>query len=242
MLTSDRNLDWDGLYNARDLGGLPTASGEATRHRSLIRADGLSRLTSQGWDAMRRYGVRTCIDLRSSWEVAEHPYSPPASDVVRVAAPWEDGLLDDLEFGGWAASGVLSCALYFAPFLERFPERTAAVVRAIADAPAGGVVFHCERGRDRTGLLSILLLSLARVPDEVIVADHLATDVRLIATGIGQGHVPLDGEAELYAERGTTAEAIVTDLLADFDAAQYLLTAGLSSKDLDAVRGRLVPG
>ena len=242
MPTSDRNLDWDGLYNARDLGGLPTASGEATRHHSLVRTDGLSRLTPQGWDAMRRYGVRTCIDLRSSWEVTEHPYEPPSPHVVRVAAPWEEGLLDDAEFAGWATSGVLSCALYFAPFLERFPGRTAAVVRAVADAPAGVVVFHCERGRDRTGLLSILLLSLAGVPGDVIVADHIATDARLFATGIGQGHVPLDGEAELYAERGTTAEATVTALLAGFDAMQYLLTAGLSSKDLDAVRGRLVPG
>jgi protein-tyrosine phosphatase len=240
VLAGERDLDWEGLFNARDLGGLPLASGGTTRFGSLVRADGLQRLTPAGWGALHGHGVRTCVDLRSSWEVSEHPYAPPRSDVVRVAAPWEEGLLDDPEFGDWATSGVLGCALYFGPFLERFPERTAEVVRVIAEAPAGALVFHCERGRDRTGLLALLLLSLAGVPDDVIIADHLATDARLIATGIARGHVPLVGEAELYAERGTTAEATVGDLLAGFDAASYLLDAGLSPDDLAVVRARLV--
>jgi len=127
-------------------------------------------------------------------------------------------------------------ALYFERFLDRCPDRTADVLRAVADAGPGGVLFHCQRGRERTGLLAMVLLSLAGVPVDVIVADYLRT------RGIALGHVSLEGEAELYAARGTDAEATLTALLADFDVADYLRNAGMSAVELARLRSRLVDG
>ena len=240
-MDDERDLAWAGMYNVRDLGGLPTADGGTTRFGAVVRSEGLVRLEPAGWAALEGHGIRTCIDLRSDFELAERPYQAGVSGVAILSAPWEEGLLDDPEFRDWAESGVLGTALYFAPFLERWPRRTAEVVRAVANAGPGGVLYHCQRGRDRTGLLTMLLLSVVGVPDEVIVADHLRTDDRLIAQGIGLGHVSLDGEAELFASRGTTAEATLFELLAGLNAADYLLDAGLTAKELDAIRKKLRP-
>jgi protein tyrosine/serine phosphatase len=55
------------------------------------------------------------------------------------------------------------------------PERAAAVLDAIATAPPGAVLFHCESGRDRTGLIALLLLAAADVEPEDIVTDYLAS-------------------------------------------------------------------
>jgi hypothetical protein len=115
-------------------------------------------------------------------------------------------------------------------------------VKAVAAARPGGVLYHCERGRDRTGLLTLVLLSLAGVPTEVIVADHLLTDERLVSHGLALGHVGLDGEAELYAGRGTTAEAALLALLEDLDIADHLGRAGLTADDVRAIRRRLAEG
>ncbi|MEJ7655382.1 MAG: tyrosine-protein phosphatase [Chloroflexia bacterium] len=41
----DRNLDWDGCFNARDLGGLSTARGRRTRWGAVVRSDSLDHLT-----------------------------------------------------------------------------------------------------------------------------------------------------------------------------------------------------
>jgi len=41
--------------------------------------------------------------------------------------------------------------LYHRPFLERMPQRAAAVVAVIADAEPGGVLVHCAAGQDRAG-------------------------------------------------------------------------------------------
>jgi len=58
-------------------------------------------------------------------------------------------------------------------------DRSAAVLGAIAGAAPGGGVFHCVGGRDRTGQIAILLLALAGVDAERIVADYELSDVRL---------------------------------------------------------------
>lgn len=63
-----RRLQWDGCYNTRDLGGLRTVDGQDIRRRVLVRSDNLSRLTEAGWQALVSYGIRTVLDLRTSWE------------------------------------------------------------------------------------------------------------------------------------------------------------------------------
>ncbi len=64
-------LDWEGCFNVRDVGGLPTADGRATRFGILVRADSLARLTEAGCLAARDYGLATIVDLRSQREVDE---------------------------------------------------------------------------------------------------------------------------------------------------------------------------
>ena len=64
----DRNLVWDGIFNARDLGGLRTDDGYRTRWSALVRSDGPDRLTEVGWTALYEHGIRTIIDLRNDDE------------------------------------------------------------------------------------------------------------------------------------------------------------------------------
>lgn len=233
-----RDLDWPGSYNVRDLGGLPTLAGGTTRSGRVIRSESSHFFDPAAWVDVAASGVRTTVDLRSSWEVQAGPYEPPLP-IRRVPAPLEDGLLDDPGFREMGEDGRLGTALYFAPYLERWPDRAAAALREIGDAPPGGVLFHCERGRDRTGLIALLLLSLVGVPDDVIVADHLATDERLRERGVALGHVPLDGEAELYARHRTDAEAVLIALLENLDVEDLLRTTGATAQEVTALRRRL---
>lgn len=233
-MNGDRHLDWEGLANTRDLGGLPTRDGGRTRRGVFVRSECPDRMGEAGWRSLVAHGITTCVDLRSSWEVDERPCAPPLPGIAVVAAPLEDGLLADVEFLDWATSGLLGTALYYAPYLARWPERAVAAVAAVAEAP-GGVLFHCQRGRDRTGLVALLLLAAAGVPDEVIVADVIASDARLAVAAVDRTPDEVAAEDALYAARGTTAEATLTALLADLDVASLL-----PSPTLATVRARLV--
>jgi protein tyrosine/serine phosphatase len=239
-VSNQRDLDWDGCYNVRDLGGLPTIDGRTTRWGAVIRADAPSGLTEAGWRAARDHGVATIIDLMEAHERRPDTASRP-DGLTEIHVPI-DGT-DDGDF--WAplrANGHWGTVLYYSPFLERFPDRIATAVRAFADAPAGGILLHCGRGRDRTGLVSMVLLSLAGVRPAAIVEDYLASDSDRIVglrAALGLPDDTTNVEA-IYQRAGTTSGDALAQFVRSLDAESVLLSGGLAAHDLDRVRTRLV--
>jgi protein tyrosine/serine phosphatase len=167
-----RVLVWDGCTNVRDLGGLSTVDGRKTLWRAIVRSDTPSRLTEAGWSALYAYGIRTIITLRTHGMTEnELDFKPPYSDIAIVQAAIED--ITDTEFlQQWAATNLWGTPLYYKDALQRWPERHAAVISAVARAQPGGVLFHCIRGHDRTGIIALLLLTLAGVTLDDIIADY----------------------------------------------------------------------
>ena len=136
-----RDLDWAACHNVRDLGGLPTAGGGRIRQRALVRADSLQRLTAGGWAALEAHGVRTVIDLRNDDEIGDDDAPRPAS-LTTIRFPL-DGMEDTEFWDQWIHRPEFGTPHYYRPWLERFPDRAAHVLTAIAQAAPGGVVYHC---------------------------------------------------------------------------------------------------
>lgn len=237
MDTIDRRLTWDGCFNVRDLGGLPTSDGRLIRHGALVRADKVGGLSADGWAALVAHGVRTIVDLR---DPSEHQpdLAPRPAHMVTVSSPLEDQT--DTAF--WAQYRSLSSTpLYCRPFLERFPRRIAAALAAIAEAEPGGVVVHCAAGRDRTGMVTLVLLALLRVAPDAIVEDYLLSAEGLRRRSEHQGREDEDVAAQAILGRaGTTAADELTSLLTTLDPVAYLRAGGLSASRLDALRARLL--
>ncbi|MEV6137995.1 tyrosine-protein phosphatase [Nocardia sp. NPDC051990] len=108
---------------------------------------------------------------------------------------------------------------FFRPFLERKPERCVAVVRAMARAQEGGVLFRCGLGRDRTGLIALLLLALVDAEPSAIAEDYT------LSFRPGQ-----DTSSHVQA---------VLEALDGLDVEACLLAAGASAADLASIRHRL---
>lgn len=178
----ERALAWEGCMNVRDLGGHPTADEGTTMFGQIVRADSIRQLTHGGWDALVDYGVRTIIDLRFHDELEADPPSDVPVEVVHVSLL---GALDP-EYGteldrlsDAAGDDAQATKIVYLDFLERFRENFATVIRAVADAPAGAVLVHCMAGKDRTGLVVALLLSLAGVPTEEVADDYAVSERNL---------------------------------------------------------------
>jgi protein-tyrosine phosphatase len=256
-LGAGRAVRWEGWHNARDLGGLPTADGAVTRFGQLIRSADPRFITAAGWAAARDAGVRVVIDLRNPDEVEPGAMATVSQGAGMFVVPATPGAaarpeeirtrlipLDDIDdVGLWRrlnSEGLNGTPLYFGPFLEAKPERVAAVMTAIARAENGGVVFHCGAGRDRTGLISLLLLALAGVAPEAIAADYELSFGQLgplyAALGVERDEPDID---EYLSERGTTVSETITSLIRDLDVDGYLAAAGVSEADIGALRDRL---
>ena len=214
-----RVIRWEGFYNTRDLGGLPVRGGGTTRHGAFLRSADLRFVTDAGWRAARAAGVRTIVDLRNEDEIrkaqfaAENSVTPEGFGMLEV--PIDD--IEDLEFWLYISNQRLGgTPLYYGPFLDRKPERCAAAIIALARTGPGGVLYHCAAGRDRTGLISLLLLALA--DDELI---------------IGHRHSEWTGWAP-HIEEDLAFSSIAQDEMAHARLL-YELAGGLVGRDVDSL-------
>ena len=178
-----RHLAWDACYNVRDTGGYPTHDGHTTRWRALLRADNLCRLSADGCAALASYGVRTIIDLRTPAEVAlaPHPFGPEAAEArAHGVAYLHLSLIASHDPGVQAAIGAASgVEQSYLRIVALCRPQMGAVLSAVAQAAEGGVLVHCHAGKDRTGLVVAMLLSLAGVSPEVVADDYALSDTHL---------------------------------------------------------------
>lgn len=251
MTLHQRDLAWDGVLNARDLGGHRTEDGAETRYGSIVRADSIRRLTDAGWAALLDYGIRTVVDLRGDHEMDED--APAHVDVEVVHVPFMEAndrefeeIQEEVETAAEAAPDVATATRdVYLIFLEHFKRNVASGIRAVAQAPDGGVVVHCVGGKDRTGLLTAFLLHLAGVDVEQIAADYALSEERLKPRH-EEWFAQAETEAELERLRRiaqTPAESIVgvfEELASRYGSVEgYLRSGGLSDKDLARARARL---
>jgi hypothetical protein len=204
-----------------------------------VRADALDRLTEAGWQAVLDHGVRTVIDLRNADELRPDVASRP-EQVRTLRVPLD--VTEDREFWSiWATGPQFGTPLYYGPHLERFPERSVEVIKQIAHAQPGGVVFHCMGGRDRAGQISMLLLALAAVQPAEIAADYALSDARLSPMYEALGRAdPAPELVAFLASKGTTGPELISDLVTNFGIRRRLAEAGLTDSDIAALNGRLL--
>jgi protein tyrosine/serine phosphatase len=240
-MTGDRTVRWDGFYNARDLGGLPTTDGRPTARDRVYRSATLHLATRDGWAAAHAAGVRTIVSLLNDDEV---PFAGAAPELVPAEIRQLRVPLDVVEDATlWdriAAEGLDGTPLYYWPLLERHPERAADAVRAIARAGPGGVLFHCGAGRDRTGLVAALLLAVAGATQEAIAEDYVASATALPALAAALGRPSEQNLVDRALDtHGHTAHSAMLAFLAALDAPSLLRSGGLSDDDLARARDRL---
>ena len=252
MTVHRRELAWEGCLNVRDLGGHRTADGGETRYGAVVRADSVRQLTEAGWQAAVDYGIRTVVDLRGDHELDADPPAELPVDVFHVPFMEEDeAAFEEVQAVARAAGEAAgddvarrTRDVYFV-FLEHFKQNVAAGLRAVAHAPEGGVVVHCAGGKDRTGLLTALLLHLAGVDAEQIGADYGLSEERLRPR-----HDVWIAEAETEAERERlrrvlqSPAASMVGVLAALEERYggvegYLRAAGVTDEELELARARL---
>ncbi|GAA1906099.1 tyrosine-protein phosphatase [Nocardioides lentus] len=238
-----REVAADGLHNVRDLGGLPTARAAAglTSYGVVVRAPRRELLTARGWEQLRAYGVRAVVDLRNDDERGPRPGDPdppsrPGAGVTVRHRPTEDPA--HAEFVR-VCGPILDRPAYWGHNLRLLPHLVADALSAVARSE-GAVLLHCSAGRDRTGMLSALLLAHAGVAPEVV-ADDWELSVRAMLrrppwSGAEDHLTTLAPDAlEAWVARGRREVVALVDR--DVDA--LLATVGIAARDRRSLRDRL---
>lgn len=228
-----RHIPLGGMYNLRDLGGYPVPNGGETAWERILRGDNPENLTEEDFQWLLERDITTVVDLRSEAEVG---YRPDQLSGVQGFCYLNCPLLEtdrmpNLENDVGAG--------YFRVLEGRC--RMVKALRAVAAAP-GGVLFHCTAGKDRTGLMSALLLGLAGVGRVEILADYQVSEIYL-ADVIRQIKTKVP---DLSAFAGASKAEYLDDCLKLVETKYgsiygYLQAIGLTEEELIALRRKLLP-
>lgn len=169
-----RVLRLAGADNVRDLGGLPAAGGRNTQKGRIFRGELLPSLVEEDVQILiRDVGLRSVVDLRTRGEIRHEPGSWLEHDVVWINCPFRLGRLAPVP-----GPGADFVAAYLG-FLDGGPRPILLAARSLMDPDLHPALFHCAAGKDRTGVLSALLLDVLGVPRAVIAEDYALTSVGL---------------------------------------------------------------
>ncbi|WP_019634594.1 tyrosine-protein phosphatase [Actinomadura atramentaria] len=203
MNLSTRWIELDGAVNVRDLGGLPTADGRATRLGRVLRADNLQDLSVADVRLLLDdYGLKNVIDLRSDTEVRLEGPGPLArtpsvtlhhlslfaeggrnTDVAADVAAGAPDRIDADKVLPWQSrrsdgSEQDRSVSHYLGYLRERGDSIVAALRVMARTDGSSIV-HCAAGKDRTGVVCALALESVGVHREAVVADYVATGDRL---------------------------------------------------------------
>jgi protein-tyrosine phosphatase len=239
-----RLLDLEGCLNFRDLGGYPTAGGGQVRWRRMFRSDALHALTAADVAALRdTVGLTTVVDLRSTAELRADGEGPLRREAI---AHHHLPLFDGETMRSEERPAMVTLADRYWLLAEYAKDKIARVLTTLA-AARGPAVYHCAAGKDRTGVISAVILGVLGVPDELIVADYAATKEnldaiieRLMATRSYEtvlSNLPPD---TLHAE-AETMQAFLERIRATYgDMRGYAQAAGVAPDALETLVVRLV--
>jgi len=178
----------EGIHNFRDLGGLPSIP---IRPAYIYRSATPARITPAGLEAFKSLGVTTIYDLRSRPELSnDHGFNGNEKAVVeiegvkRVFAPvfaetdYSPAAIA-LRFDHYASGDGHGFVRAYREILKHAPPSYTTILEHIRDRPDEPFLIHCTAGKDRTGVLAAIILSLAGAPDEEIAKEYQLTEVGL---------------------------------------------------------------
>lgn len=227
-----RHWNLPNTHNVRDLGGYALPAGGTTKWRRILRADNLHHLDEQSRRTLTDAGLRLVVDLRNDRETSTEPNpfrEHPGLAYVNVSL-----------FGALAPIAMLDTpfdmAARYRDALDQCGEPLVDVLGQISAAPDGMVIFHCTAGKDRTGVVAALILSLAGVSDEDIIADYALTVravpllQRLRSRSLAMGADPVHIERVLASDAATMALTLRHLHRIHGGPAAYLQRHGLSTQ------------
>jgi protein-tyrosine phosphatase len=249
-----------GAPNFRDLGGYSTTDGRRVRRGKLYRSEGLHQLTTDDYVVLRDLGIRLICDLRSDYERARKPtvwpeHMLPETLVMDVNADIRAGNADlyDMLRNDPTEHGARAMMMHVYRFVpDALLKHLGNFFNSITENGHLPLILHCSAGKDRTGVLSAILLLALGVPRDTVIADYMKTneyrDVEKLKAKVMElmeeilGSSPAPEMIELMAGvEPVYLEAALDTINTRYNTvSDYLLAAGVSAVQLNDFRARMI--
>lgn len=234
MTREERMLKLEKMVNTRDLGGYETQCGTYSKAHKYIRASTPTHASENDIQALKKYGVKVVVDLRSDFEREQQP-SPFVKDkdieyyAVNVFDS-NNAVVVPEEIKTYKDMGGVYIYL-----LESSKKQIKEVFKIFLNHPYDCILFHCSAGKDRTGVISALLLDLIGCHEYDIVKDYSESYENNIEINEELSKMIQDEEAKQYLKSSPRYIMEFLDYLREHygSAKEYLVQIGLTLDEID---------
>ncbi|MFV0254844.1 MAG: tyrosine-protein phosphatase [Erysipelotrichaceae bacterium] len=240
-----RRLPLENLYNARDLGGYLINNKQSTKWYRFLRTDNLHHATEKDKQYLKSYGVRTVLDLRSDSELVSNP-NPFKEDkqVKYFHCPLIVG--DATSLSNEQLSEALKHPNPLGKLYLSILQNGQSVIKDIFEIIAKEqqtVLYHCTAGKDRTGVVSALLLGLADVSRADIINNYIETYYYLMESPfINKSYKKESKASQEIKDKFMNSNPINIEMALDYldkeygSIEKYLLSCGIEAKTLNIIK------
>lgn len=245
-----RRLMTKTLYNARDLGGFPTQDGKTTKFSVFVRSEAPVGLSEPDLEYLNAYGLSASMDFRGTGEIQARP-----SDLSTCLPYYHRPLFNEAAMAGSApkAPEMKDWGTEYIAMAEEARDWAIDVLTIAAETP-GVLLYHCTTGKDRTGLMTCYLLSIAGVDKADIAADYCVSQVFLepVYEKMRSGKLKLgppppgqEGALKMAPQFFETPAQAMLTLIAYLEenyggVVPYLQKIGVSQEIMDKIRGKFL--
>ncbi|MCD8540083.1 MAG: tyrosine-protein phosphatase [Leadbetterella sp.] len=183
LIVTERKIPFARPQNFRDLGGLVNMEGKTVKWGQFYRSDELSGLRNEEFAGFQALGIKAVYDLRSEKEITEAPNRLP-EDVQYNHRPVFnesgnhsfEGIEDKIKSGTIteAETREMMKAVNKAFATENIPVFRKVLTEVLESGSP--VLYHCTAGKDRTGFLSAMILSVLKVDRNTILDEYEMTN------------------------------------------------------------------
>lgn len=222
-----KRLYLKGASNIRDIGGYQTTKHGVIKWKAFMRSEELQQLDEADVSILYEYGIRTVIDLRCNWEARRNVnFDQKGRLITYKHIPLIDSY--DNIIGHFYFHMIDNCKENMKKIFEYIGERIS----------YGGILYNCVSGKDRTGVISAILLLLCGVSELDVIADYIVSAVYLkpFAERHNLASEKISSDAECMAE-------FICYLKSKYSGAErYLLSIGVSSEIIENIKKYFIVG
>lgn len=214
------------VRNPRDLGGYRGLDNRKIKSHRLLRTGNISQITEKDEEFLKDYGLVKIIDLRSKLECKKHPdkeidgvehYNLALSESDNTAGGKKniEEIFEKYRVDEYAGFRMM-CERYHNHIAKKHAQITLhKILEVLANTEEGAVLYHCSEGKDRTGLVTVVLLYILGVDMETIRQDYLYSNYMLNDYRAKRDRIMKENGENLYFRANMRILGSVSDAFLD---------------------------
>lgn len=170
------------VNNFRTLGSLKNTEGKTLKEGKFYRSGDLYHLKNSSFKEFEKLGIKEIIDLRNEKEISKKPDHLPENIIYKKYSAFDDqgdqlSQAKKLVLKGKvnASDADKRMVDFYRDYVTENPETIKKIITEILESNQP-ILYHCTAGKDRTGIVTALIMSVLRFDKETIYNNYLLSN------------------------------------------------------------------